>query len=113
MGRYAIGSGASWIHGTSNNPITKLADQVEADRISTSYESLTTYDTSGKVLSKDQESKMDELNERITDIIKAAQNQENDVSIQAALASFFMAEARSSENLRFINFKGEWYRALS
>jgi monoamine oxidase len=96
--------GASWIHGTSNNPITKLADQIEADRISTSYESSITYDTSGKVLSKDQESNMDELNERITDIIKAAQNQENDVSIQAALSSLFMSESSDPENLRFINF---------
>ena len=42
--------GASWIHGTEDNPITALADEIGAKRAITSYERSIRYDPKGTIV---------------------------------------------------------------
>ena len=39
--------GATWIHGVTGNPLTKLAQRIKAKRLSTSYGSTLVYNTAG------------------------------------------------------------------
>ncbi len=43
----AVDLGASWIHGTTNNPLTTLANSISAPRFATNYDSVTAHDVSG------------------------------------------------------------------
>ena len=50
--------GATWIHGPQGNPLTDLAEQINAKRLTTSYDRTVTYNTSGKPLSAAEEVRM-------------------------------------------------------
>ena len=56
-----IDLGASWIHGTKNNPLTKLADKVGARRIPTDYENNIVYGTEGYVVSDEIQQEIERL----------------------------------------------------
>ena len=43
--------GATWIHGAKDNPLSALADQLKATRLTTRYANTLTYNTQGKPLS--------------------------------------------------------------
>lgn len=79
--------GASWIHGTSGNPITELAEQSGARRLVTRYESAALYNTDGQLLSAAQETRLEDVRQRMLDELRAEQDLEDDVSISQALAS--------------------------
>lgn len=53
--------GASWIHGVSNNPLTKLADKIGIIRAETDYDNSILYGTDGRVVSNDAELDMTHL----------------------------------------------------
>ena len=96
--------GASWIHGVINNPLTLLADQLNAERVITLYNSSAEYDTSGAVLSDAQEILLKQLHDRIFQKIFAHQNSWQDAPIRQVLKSIIDANSHSPEKLRFINF---------
>lgn len=77
--------GASWIHGDKNNPITKLADQIKAHRIATSYDSAKLYiapELKKLGVTSTNESKVANL---VTKALTQAEQQEQDVSLRQAV----------------------------
>ncbi len=45
--------GGSWIHGVSGNPLTDIADSIEAPRVRTDYDSIVVYDYDGTLIERD------------------------------------------------------------
>lgn len=79
--------GASWIHGTSRNPLTDLANQVGAVRSSTTnYDNSVVYDTSGDLLDSGSEEEMYRLFEQLSAVVEnnADQSQTLAEAIQAS-----------------------------
>ncbi|WP_228053142.1 FAD-dependent oxidoreductase [Nodosilinea sp. LEGE 07298] len=96
--------GATWIHGPQGNPLTDLAEQINAKRFTTSYENSATYNTSGKPLSKAEEVRMEDLREQVFTALKKAQGRDNDASIRQVIKPLIDRFNESSETYRFINF---------
>lgn len=96
--------GATWIHGTQGNPLTDLADQIDAKRLTTSYSRVATYNTSGQLLSKAEEVRLEKLRNTVFKELKKAQNEDTDVSIRQALEPLIRQFDKSSESYHFINF---------
>jgi monoamine oxidase len=96
--------GATWIHGTQGNPITELADQINAQRIVTSYDRAITYNTSGQPLSAAAASRMADLRRQVLRTIAIAQDTEVDRSLQAVVEPLLQPFESTSEAHRFINF---------
>ncbi len=96
--------GATWIHGTQGNPLTDLAEQINAKRLTTSYDSTVTYNASGQPLSKSEEVRLGDFRKQIFRTLKKAQNENTDVSIRQAIAPLIRQFEKSSESRRFINF---------
>lgn len=96
--------GASWIHGVRNNPLTDLADEVQARRVITRYDSAMTYNTDGRALSSAEHDRLDQLKKQVLKTLKQAQNGDDDVSIREAIEPLLQGLDRSSERYRWINF---------
>ncbi len=96
--------GATWIHGTQGNPLTNLADQINAKRLMTSYDRAVTYNTSGKPLSNAEEARIENLREQVFRVLKKAQDEDTDVSVRQAIKPLIQQLDKSSEAYRFINF---------
>lgn len=96
--------GASWIHGVKGNPLTLIAEAIQANRLVTHYGKAITYNTRGQPLSQAEENRLDNLGARIAQALTLAQKQDNDVSIQQAIAPLLAEFSASSEETRFIHF---------
>ena len=69
--------GASWIHGTRNNPLTKLANKIGARTASTDYDNSILYGTEGDVVNDDTEGEMERIfNQLIRDVSRYASDGE-------------------------------------
>lgn len=90
--------GASWIHGVKSNPITKLADRFNAQRIATDYDDMIVYDADGHALSDAQSDKIDSDFEKMMEQVYELQEElESDISLQAAIE-------RSAKNTRNLTY---------
>lgn len=70
--------GASWIHGTRNNPLTKLANKIGARTASTDYDNSILYGTEGDVVNDDTEGEMERIfNRLIRDVSRNASDDES------------------------------------
>lgn len=96
--------GASWIHGIKSNPLTTLADAIDAPRVVTSYERAVTYDTAGPSLSDEQWSQMSRWRRRVYDALKQAKARETDVSIRQAVEPLLRDQLPGSQAARYIEF---------
>ncbi|MEB3290470.1 MAG: FAD-dependent oxidoreductase [Leptolyngbya sp.] len=96
--------GASWIHGTEGNPITDLADDLQARRWVTDYDRAITYNTDGSPLTDEDEEAIDQLREALFEAIATAQDGEVDTSILAATESVRQGLDPDSPAYRRINF---------
>jgi monoamine oxidase len=97
--------GASWIHGTRGNPLTKLADEVGAKRVRTDYDNITRYASDGRQLSAREDAEIEEILETLAALIAEWQEEyEDDVSLQAAIQTYLKAEDLSADTLRKV-----WY----
>ncbi|WP_353258621.1 flavin monoamine oxidase family protein [Prochlorothrix hollandica] len=96
--------GASWIHGVQGNPITALADAIAAPRVETSYESALIYDTSGQPLGAKGEAALGDLEDALVAALTAAQDQDGDQSIQAAVDRAFKPAQLSPSRRQQLNF---------
>lgn len=99
-----IDFGATWIHGVRGNPLTDLADEIQANRLVTSYDRSITYNTAGQPLSTVEERRLEELRIRVFKALKKAQNRDADTSIRHAIEPLMRQLDPSSEAYRFINF---------
>ncbi|MFM7888047.1 MAG: flavin monoamine oxidase family protein [Pseudanabaena sp.] len=96
--------GATWIHGNQNNPLTDLANKINAKRLTTSYNRAVIYNTSGQMLSKAEEARLNEFRKQVLRALKMSQNQDIDTSIRQVLEPLIHQSDESSEAYRFINF---------
>jgi monoamine oxidase len=96
--------GATWIHGVRGNPMTELADEIQADRLITRYDRAVTYNTSGKPLSATEAVRMEELRAQVFELLEQAQAEDRDTSIRAAIAPLMQTFVDASESSRWINF---------
>ncbi len=96
--------GASWIHGVSGNPLTELADEIEAVRLTTSYDRAATYDTDGQPLSETDEQLQQKLRSRLYEAIEKVQDDDSDVSIRQAIESITRKLSKGSREQRLLDF---------
>lgn len=96
--------GASWIHGVNGNPMTALADELNADRLVTRYDRSVTYHASGRLLTQPEESQLENMGKRVRSALRKAQNLDDDSSVRQAIASLEQAFKSSPESTRFINY---------
>ncbi|MBD2424876.1 FAD-dependent oxidoreductase [Phormidium sp. FACHB-1136] len=96
--------GATWIHGTEGNPITELADAIQARRWVTDYDQAITYNTDGSPFSGEDEEDLDQLREALFEAIAIAQDGEVDTSIFQATESVRQTLDPSSQARQWINF---------
>ena len=95
--------GASWIHGVQDNPITDLAKQLKARRISTSYQRAATYHSSGRQLTEAEQAQKDSIEKRIRSVLRKAQNLDPDRSVRQALAGLEQELKTSPQATHFLN----------
>lgn len=99
-----IDLGASWIHGVRGNPITALADQIQAERLRTEYDRSVLFDTDGREVEGARAAAMDAIRERLADAVARAQQRDRDVSVQSvadALATQMKATPAQRRDLAF------------
>lgn len=96
--------GATWIHGVSGNPLTDLAEEIQASRLVTSYDRTITYNTDGQPLSAAEEKRLDKLRKQVFNVLKKAQMSDSDASIRQVTEPLIRQFDESSEAYRFINF---------
>lgn len=96
--------GATWIHGTEGNPITELADAMQARRLVTDYERVITYNTDGSPFSAADDRELAQLRKSLFEAITLAQADEGDSSILRATESVRRGLDPSSQEHRLIDF---------
>jgi monoamine oxidase len=77
--------GASWIHGIEDNPLTDLAGSIDAELIMTSYDRSRLYRSDGDELSDDEEEQLERLWKQLERALRAAQDADEDVTVQRVL----------------------------
>jgi monoamine oxidase len=96
--------GATWIHGTEGNPLTALADQIKAQRLTTSYDRSVVYNTSGQPLSGTELNRLEVQKRTLLKQLEQAQNRDRDVSIRRALSTLLESLDPASEDYRWAHF---------
>jgi monoamine oxidase len=96
--------GATWIHGIEGNPLTELAERMDAPRLVTSYERLVRYDTGGRVLSPADEARLGAVRRQLFAALRRAQRAEVDASIRQVIEPLEVGFADDPAALRFLNF---------
>lgn len=96
--------GATWIHGTTDNPLSNVADRLGARRLITRYERAVIYNTNGQEISEAKETKLESVREKVSEALHKAQDSDADISVNQALASLERQYADDPEALRFLNF---------
>ncbi|WPF86992.1 FAD-dependent oxidoreductase [Cyanobacterium aponinum AL20118] len=100
-----VDMGASWIHGEEGNPITKLANTINAQVFSTKSEKSIIYDLNGKEIIEDKEEKLDKLTNKLKEIINKIQNNYYyDISLQKALEKELKWQTLSDVNKQYLEY---------
>ncbi len=96
--------GATWIHGVRGNPLSDLAEEIQASRLITSYDRTITYNTRGQPLSAEEEKRLDVLRKQVLSALGKAQDSDFDSTIRRVIEPMMRQYDASSEAYRFINF---------
>ncbi len=96
--------GASWIHGVTGNPLTTLADEIKAKRWLTSYQRAATYHGKGHLLSGAEEAALDNMQQQLAQTLAQAQQAEQDLSLQQAVAGLRQQFKQDAEAMALFNF---------
>jgi monoamine oxidase len=96
--------GASWIHGVQGNPLTELADAIQAPRLVTEYDKAITYSPRGRPLQESEEQHLERLRTRMLQAIERAQRRDEDTSLRQAVESIILAFPAASEARRYAEF---------
>lgn len=99
-----VDMGASWIHGVDDNPLTRLADEVQAVRLETSYDRSITYSSDGEELTEQQSKQLSRLQGRLRKALRAAQDATNDFAIQKVVDRLANEMEADPETVRLLNF---------
>lgn len=95
--------GASWIHGTTTNPLTTIARRIKARLVATDYDDTITYNTNGAPISSADEKRITQLRKQLDRAI-SVQSRKDDAPIRDIADAVFAASDRSPETERFLNF---------
>ena len=96
--------GATWIHGVRGNPISGLAEDINAKRWVTNYERVASYNSSGKLLTDGEQAQLESIRERVFSLLRREQARDEDTSVWQALASLQRELSSSPAAMRFFNF---------
>lgn len=96
--------GASWIHGTEGNPITKYADSIKARRISTDTESSIAYGPDGKELEEWQERRLAAIQAELEGELEQAEGADDDLSVRQAIVRLTSKYKPGSTDRRYLEF---------
>ena len=97
--------GASWIHGVTGNPVTKLAKEFNADTTPTDYENGILFDADGSEISDSEYAEIEDLFESIYEEVAAMQEgTDDDMSLQQAFDEVLAERNLSEEELRKLQF---------
>lgn len=95
--------GASWIHGVEGNPITALAEAVDAERIVTDYDNAILYDNEGRLLGDSGWEGLEKYESIIDEAIEKASESDEDQSLMDAVADLIDIESLSAKEQRQLN----------
>jgi monoamine oxidase len=93
--------GASWIHGVRNNPITDLADEIDAPRLTTDYENSWLYDTDGSEADAGLEAEIEQLAEQVMEQVEEGGNA--GISLQTAIEATPIWASFSARQRQLVN----------
>jgi monoamine oxidase len=96
--------GASWIHGTKNNPITQLAQHYRAAHVPTQYESAKLYIASDLKAAGITDAELDSMEARVNRALKFAQKGNVDLSLQQAVDQELANKRISKQGMAQLNF---------
>ena len=99
-----VDMGAGWIQGADGNPITQLAEDADAETLSTDFENVRAYDQDGSELS---ESDLLELEQYGDELLEGSTNLGGggaDYSVQAAIEEYLAGEDVTAEERRYLDF---------
>jgi monoamine oxidase len=105
--------GASWIHGITGNPITKLAKEFNANTAPTDYENGILFDGDGSEVSDSDYAEIEDLFESIYEEVAAMQEDtDDDMSLQQAFDEALAERDLSEDELRKLQFYAHQETAL-
>jgi len=96
--------GASWIHGDQGNPLTAIADEINAPRMVSDWEAVILYDVDGNLLSDRVWTQIEQFDTQIYEAVEEAALLETDISIEAAIKAYIDFSALSLTERRWFNF---------
>lgn len=96
--------GASWIHGVRGNPLTGLAAQARSRQVATSYSRSRVYNTSGRVLTRMEESTLSNYGNLLYRSIERARMRGGDTSIRLVTDELLSQLRGVPEARSYLNF---------
>ncbi len=97
--------GASWIHGITGNPITKLAKEFNAETAPTDYENGILFNSDGSEISDAEYAEVEDLFESIYEEVAAMQEDtDDDMSLQQAFDEVLAGRDLSEDEIRKLEF---------
>lgn len=99
--------GASWIHGTTGNPLAQLAKQFGLKTLATDYEAFTLYDFNGEQWSDAEQEELDEWLEELMESAAAlGEELDEDISVRQGLEMALEEEGEelTAEDLLALEF---------
>ncbi len=96
--------GASWIHGTDGNPIAQIAESIDAPTVATHDDKAKIYDADGRVLSQTESHRLEQLTDRVQQIIVDGQDADLDRPLRQTVQDGIGFEQLSLQDQRLVNF---------
>jgi monoamine oxidase len=96
--------GATWIHGTQGNPLSALADEVEALRVDTHYERSRIWGAAGRPLDEQTQARLELLGAQLSSRLTRAQQADADRSVRSVADDVLAAQGRSAQTRQLIDF---------
>lgn len=101
----AVDLGASWIHGTRGNPMTKLARDLGLATADTDYESVTLYDATGLPVPAAERAELDAAWTMLTVELAALSLVSDEMSVDAAFAKLLQGEELSAREQQYLHYR--------
>ena len=96
--------GASWIHGTRNNPITQLANRYRAERVATDYDSAQQHIAASLKAAGVTDTEADSMEALVNRALKFAAQSNTDLSLQQAVNQELVNKRMSANGMAQLNF---------
>ncbi|MGB0388940.1 MAG: FAD-dependent oxidoreductase [Ardenticatenaceae bacterium] len=95
--------GGSWIHGIRGNPITTLADAINAERIVTDYDDAILYDVDGRLLGERAWREIEQYETTVTEAIAKTNKSGDESSLEAAISEVIDMQSLSAKEKQHLN----------